>query len=112
VAATVGHDFAFYNLLSKKDELDFTPTLMLNMGSDKLTQTHTNRIFDRPALSRRKKSDFTNKFQLQSVAASFDFTYMVKKFFIQTILYLDYYLPETTENRFSTIFSVNAGFSF
>ena len=112
VAPTVGHDFAFYNIFSKKDELDFIPTLMLNMGSDKLTQTHTNKIFDRPALSSRKKSDYTNKFQFQSVAASFDFTYLVKKFFIQTILYLDYYLPETTENRFSAIFSVNAGFSF
>ncbi len=112
VAATVGHDFAFHNIVSKKDELDFIPTLMLNMGSDKLTQTHTNKIFDRPAFSKRKKSDYSNKFQFQSVAASFDLTYVVKKFFIQPILYLDYYLPETTENRFSAIFSVNAGFSF
>ena len=96
----------------KKDELDFIPTLILNMGSDRLTQTHTNRIFDRPALSSRKKSDFSNKFQVQSIAASLDFTYMVKKFFIQPIVYFDYYLPETTENRFSAIFSVAAGFSF
>lgn len=112
VTATVGHDFYFYNLFSKKDELDFIPTLMLNMGSDKLSQTHTNRIFDRPAFSKRKKSEYSNKFQLQSVAASFDFTYMIKKFFIQPVLYLDYYLPETTENRFSAVFSVSAGISF
>ena len=112
LSANVGHDFAFYNVLSKKDELDFIPTLILNMGSDKLTQTHTNKIFDRPALSSRKKSEFSNKFQMQSVAASLDFTYMVKKFFIQPIVYLDYYLPETTEKRFSAIFSVNVGFSF
>lgn len=112
VSATIAHDFYFYNVFSKKDELDFIPTLMLNMGSDKLSQTHTNRIFDRPAFSKRKKSDYSNKFQVQSVAASFDFTYMVKKFFIQPVLYLDYYLPETTENRFSAIFSVTAGFSF
>ena len=112
VAPTVSHDFAFYNLLSKKDELDFTPTLMLNMGSDKLTQTHTNQVFDRTAFSKRKKSDYSNKFQVQSVAASFDFKYMVKKFFIQPVFYLDYYLPQTTENRFSAIFSLNVGFSF
>jgi hypothetical protein len=112
VSANVGHDFAFYNVFSKKDELDFVPTLMLNMGSDKLTQTHTNKIFDRPALSKRKKSEFNNKFQLQSVAASLDFTFMIRKFFIQPIVYFDYYLPETEENRFSTIFSMNAGFSF
>jgi hypothetical protein len=112
VAASVGHDFAFYNVFSKKDELDFIPTLILNMGSDKLTQTHTNKVFDRPAFSKQKKSDYTNKFQLQSVAASFDFTFMIKKFFLQPIVYFDYYLPETTENRFSTIFSVTAGVSF
>ena len=112
LSANVGHDFAFYNVLSKKDELDFVPTLILNMGSDKLTQTHTNKIFDRPALSKRKKSEFSNKFQLQSVAASLDFTFMIKKFFIQPIVYFDYYLPETTYNRFSTVFSVTSGFSF
>ena len=111
-SATVGHDFAFYNLLSKKDELDFIPTLILNMGSDKLSTTRTDAIFNRPAFSSRKKSEFSNKFQIQSVAASLDFTYMVKKFFIQSIFYFDYYLPETTENRFSAIFSVSAGFSF
>lgn len=111
-AATVGHDFAFYNVFSKRDEFDFIPTLILNMGSDKLSQTHTNKVFDRPALSSRKKSEFSNKFQLQSVAASLDFTYMIRKFFIQPIVYFDYYLPETTENRFSAIFSVTAGFSF
>jgi hypothetical protein len=112
VSATVGHDFAFYNVFSKKDELDFIPTLILNMGSDKLTQTHTNKIFDRPAFSSRKKSDYSNKFQLQSVAASLDFTFMIKKFFIQPVVYFDYYLPETSENRFSTVFSVTVGFSF
>lgn len=112
VATGVGHDFAFYNLFSKKDELDFILSLILNMGSDKLTQTHTNKVFDRPAFSSRKKSDYANKFQLQSVAASLDFTFMIKNFFIQPIVYFDYYLPETTENRFSTIFSVTAGISF
>lgn len=111
-SATVAHDFAFYNLLSEKDELDFVPTLILNMGSDKLTQTRTNQIYSRPAFSSRKKADFTNKFQMQSVAASLDFTYMVKRFFIQSLFYFDYYLPETTENRFSAIFSLSAGFSF
>ena len=112
VAATVGHDFAFHNVFSKKDELDFIPTMILNMGSDKLTQTHTNKRFDRPAFSSRKKSDYSNKFQIQSVAASLDFTFKIKKFFIQPVVYFDYYLPETTENRFSTIFSVTTGFSF
>jgi hypothetical protein len=112
ISASVGHDFTFYKLFSKNDELDFTPALILNMGSDKLTQTHTNRIFNSRALSRRKKTDYSNKFQMQSVAASAQLTYMYKKFFIDTNLYADYYLPETTENRLSFVFALTAGFSF
>lgn len=112
VSATVGHEFIFYNKFTKNDELDFVPTLMLNMGSDQLTQIHTNKRFNRRLLSKRKKREYSNKFQVQSVAASFNFTYMVKRFFIEPVIYFDYYLPETTENRFSSIFSVNAGFSF
>ena len=112
VSASVGHDFAFYKVFSKNDELDFVPSLLLNFGSDKLTQTHTNRAFNRPALSRRKKTNYSNKFEVQSVAASVQLTYMIKKFFIDTNLYADYYLPETTENRLSFVFSLTAGFSF
>jgi hypothetical protein len=112
VSASVGHDFAFYKLFSKNDELDFTPSLLFNLGSDKLTQTHTNKIFDRPAFSSRKRTDYNNKFQVQSVAASVQLTYMIKKFFIDTNLYADYYLPETTENRLSFVFALTAGFSF
>jgi hypothetical protein len=111
-SANIEHDFAFYKIFSKNDELDFVPSLILNFCSDKLTQTHTNKIFDRPALSSRKKSDFSNKFQIQSVAASFDLTYLLGKFFLQPNLYLDYYLPETAEKRFAVIFSVTAGISF
>ena len=37
----------FIMLFSKDDELDFIPSLIVNFGSDKLTQTHTNKIFDR-----------------------------------------------------------------
>jgi hypothetical protein len=107
------HNFSFYKLFSKEDGLEFTPALIINCGSDKNVQTHTNKIFDRvKRLNAVKKVEANNKFQLQSVAASFDFTYSVGKFFLQPSLYLDYYLPETSGQRLSTIFSVNAGFSF
>lgn len=111
-SANVGHDFTFYKVFSKNDELDLVPSLMVNFGSDKLTQTHLNRVFNRPALNARKKSDFSNKFQVQSVAASVNLTYMTGKFFMETNFYADYYLPETTEQRFSFIFSIAAGISF
>ncbi len=112
-SASVEHDFSFYTVFSKNDEMDFIPSLIVNFGSDKLTQTHTNKIFDRISkLSTIKKVESNNKFQVQSVAASFDLTYRIGKFFLQPNLYLDYYLPETTSQRLSTIFSVTTGFTF
>jgi hypothetical protein len=118
VSASVGHEFSFLKIFSKNDELDFSPSLLLNFGSDKLTTTHTNKtkypnsILVKRLLEKRKKREVTNKFQAQSIAASFDFTYGVGKFFLQPNLYLDYYLPETTTKRCSAIFAVTAGFSF
>lgn len=112
VSGSVEHDFSFYKLFSKDDELDFVPSLIVNFGSDKLTQTHLNKVFNRQILSSRKRVEATNKFQLQSVAASFDFTYGIGKFFLQPNVYLDYYIPETTATRFAAIFSVTAGVSF
>jgi len=112
LSGNIQHDFAFYKIFSKNDELDFTPSLILNFGSDRLTQTHTNKIFDRAAFSSRKKSSFSNKFRVQSIAASFNFTYMIRKFFLQPNLYVDYYLPETTAQRLGLVFSVTAGVSF
>ncbi len=112
LSANIQHDFAFYKIFSRNDELDFTPSLILNSGSDRLSQTHTNKIFDRPAFSSKKKSSFSNKFQVQSIAASFNLTYMIKKFFLQPDLYVDYYLPETTAQRLGLVFSVTGGFSF
>ncbi len=111
-SANVEHDFSFYKLFDKDDELDFTPSLIMNLGSDKLTQTHTNKIFNRPAFSSRKKVEAANKFQLQSLALSLDFTYSIGKFFLQPNIYFDYYLPETTTKRLTTIYSVTAGLSF
>jgi len=114
---SIEHDFSFYTLFSKDDELDFIPSLMLNFGRDDLTQTqtHTNTV-NRPALkkllAKRKKNAPDNKFEMQSVAASFDFNYGVGKFFLQPDLYLDYYLPQTKSKRLSVIFSITAGLTF
>ncbi len=113
VSANIEHDFSIYKVFTEKDELDIVPSLIVNYGSDKNTQTHTNRIYDRiRGLSKVKKVDANNKFQLQSVALSLDLTYSVGKFFLQPNVYMDYYLPSTTGKRFSTIYSVTAGCSF
>jgi hypothetical protein len=99
-------------LFSKNDELDFIPSLIVNFGSDKYTQTHTNKLFSRPAFSKLKRVAGNSKFQMQSLAASLDCTYTVGKFYIQPVVYLDYYLLETTAQRLTVIYSFTAGLSF
>ncbi len=113
VSANIEHDFSLYNIFDKNDELDIVPSLIVNYGSDKYTQTHTNKMYDRlRALNKVKKVVADSKFQLQSVAMSLDLTYSIGKFFLQPNVYMDYYLPATTGKRLSTIYSVTTGFSF
>ena len=113
ISASAKHEFNFKKIFNKKDELGISPSLMINFGSDQLTQTHTNAIFDRyRKLNQIKRIEATNKFQVQSLALSFDVMYGLGKFFFQPNLYFDYYLPQTTMQRWSTIFSVTAGVSF
>jgi len=111
-SANIEHDFSFYTIFTKEDELDFVPSLILNFGNDKFSQLHTNKLFDRKGFSRFKKVNADEKFQIQSVAASVDFTYSVRKFFLQSNLYLDYYLPTTTSKRLSAIYIITAGITF
>ncbi len=109
----IEHDLYFHNVFSKNDELDIIPALAINAGSDKTTTTHTNKAFNNiKALSKRARAAATNKFQLQSVAASVDITFTVGKFSLQPNIYIDYYLPATTAKRLSGIYSLTAGFSF
>ncbi len=110
---TAEHTFEFEHVFNKKDGISIGPVIMLNAGSDKVNTTHTNKIFNRPNVpSSRKKTSQANKMQLQSVASSINVIYGIGNFYIQPNIYFDYYLPETTENRFSSIFSLTAGFSF
>lgn len=114
VTGGIEHDFNIYKVFSPKDELDIVPSVVLNAGTDALSSTHINQLYNRiKVLSRRKKTlDQNNKFQLQSLAGALDITYTIGKFFIQPGIYLDYYLPSTTGNRLTTVYSVAIGVSF
>ncbi len=115
-SVTVGieHDFSEYNLFSKNDELEINPSILINSGSDNISSTHTNKAYNNIiVLNRRKKFvSASNKFQLQSVAASLDMTYSIGKFYVQPSLYADYYLPSTTSKRLTAIYSLTVGLSF
>ncbi len=111
------HKWAFWELLSKKDGIQVQPTIMLNAGNQKWNTTHSSRLFNNfPRLATYLKRRFgdgsgSENFQLQSLGFAGNATYYFGKFYLQPKIYLDYYLPSTTENRLTSLFSVTAGFT-
>ena len=117
ITLSAEHTFEFENIFTQSDGLTISSIFMLNAGSDKFTENHTNNLFtNRPRLAARfsskKKIAQANKMQLQSIASSINITYGIGKFYVQPNVYFDYYLPETTGQRFSSIVSLTAGFTF
>ncbi len=118
VTLSASHTWTFWELISKKDGIRVLPTFMLNAGSQRSNTTHSNRLINRfPRISnyfKRKDCDScaTQNFQLQSLAFLTQLTYYYGKFYLQPQIYLDYYLPATTEKRLTPLFSVTAGVSF
>lgn len=112
------HKWDFYKLVSKKDAILLQPTLLLNAGSQKWNISHSSSLNNRiPLVQSYLKNRYGNgstsaSFTLQSMAFLAELTYYYGKFYCQPQLYLDYYLPSTTEKRLTTLFSVTAGFSF
>lgn len=115
---SAAHTWYFWELINKKDGLQIQPTFMLNAGSQKWNTVHSNRIFRNfPRLANYLKRRFgdgsgSEKFSLQSAAFAAKLTYYYGKFYLQPQIYLDYYLPTTTEKRLTSLFSVTAGISF
>ncbi len=117
VSVSATHKWSFWDLLNKKDALQIQPTILLNAGDQKWETTHSSRLFNKfPRLANILKRKFgdgsgSDNFQLQSLGLSTTVTYYFGKFYLQPKIYLDYYLPSTTEERLTSLFSVVAGFS-
>ena len=112
------HKWDFYTLLNKKDAIELQPSFLLNAGSQRWNISHSSSLNNRlPLVQNYLKRKFGNgsdseSFNLQSFAFLAEVTYYYGKFYFQPQLYLDYYLPSTTEKRLTSLFSVVAGFSF
>ncbi len=118
---SLAHDFEWSGIFGKDDAAGFTPSLMISLGADS-TETVSHSILQTPGgqnlirfLKRRKrlpKLQGKNSLQAQSVALSLDLNYSVGRFSVLPQLYLDYYLPETDEKRFTQTFTLSLGYSF
>ncbi len=120
LAGTVEHAFTFYNLFSTKDGLIFTPQLSLISGINTYKVYHTSSLENYKSFTKKQikrirhfqsQSD-NDKFDLQSLGLDLDVNYVIGKFYIEPEIYLDYYLPTITDNRFSHIYSLNIGITF
>ncbi|MEO7047883.1 MAG: hypothetical protein ABI091_21470, partial [Ferruginibacter sp.] len=110
----VQHEFDFYELINKNDELTITPQFLLNTGSSTFEEKHQNPFYTR-RLQKASGSKLLKKlgrlnqqtpFEIESLALSTDANYAIGKFSVDTQLYLDYYLPATKSKRFTSIYSV------
>lgn len=115
LTASATHEWDFEHLLFKKDALSIQPTFLLNAGSQHWNISHSSSLSKRrPIVQKALKARFgdgsgNESFTLQSIAFSGQFTYYIGKWYLQPQIYLDYYLPSTTYNRLTTLYSVVLG---
>ena len=118
MSLSVEHSFNFENIFSKKDGITITPAFLATANSENLTTTHSSNLNKkRPKIQTLLKSKFgtgssSAPLELQSIAFSLDASYSIGKFYLQPNFYVDYYLPSTTYNRLTTVFSITAGVTF
>ncbi len=116
VSAAIEHTFNFEHILHLNGEVSLIPQFLVIAGSQSFSSKHTNKNYD---FFLKKSTRFKSRtktaiepFNLQSLAFSLDVTYSTGKFFLSPNLYLDYYLPQTTDKKFTSVYSVSAGISF
>ncbi len=108
------HTFEFKNMISRDDEVQFTPSFMLNMSSSttQITRKSNFPIFNTPTGKRRLNRLLSNDFRVESIGLDLDLNYTLGSFVIEPDLYTDYYLQQTSDSRWSFLFTLNLGYIF
>jgi hypothetical protein len=117
VSATgsIERQFVLHHKIAKRTALIFTPSLLLNAGNNYFDVEHKNN-FAGVVRGRGRRQLFRNQsestnFELRSAGLNLFFNYNTKAFSVQPQLYLDYFLPSTSENRFTGLYSVSVEYS-
>lgn len=112
---SVGHDFEWDKIFKKGDGLLFTPSFIINFGSYKIDVDHKtnaplllNRLIKRGRLPKL----VTSEFRPESVGLNLDLGYSVGNFSFSPKLYLDYYLPESDTDKFTSTFNFSVSYIF
>ena len=114
--ASVSHNFEWNKVFGQNDGIVFSPSLEANFSSDSTeTISHTikKNLLRNLKLKRRiPKFQGKTSFEAQSLGLNLELAYTTGNFSIQPQIYLDYYLPATDQKRFTSVFSINFGYSF
>lgn len=126
---SVSHTFTGRGIVKTDDAIDFTPQLSLNAGYNKYTVTHKvttsipipdiplpkgvlKQLIQKNSRIRNFQEEGLPRFEIESIGLNLNLNYNIGKFDFDPQVYLDYYLPTTTENRFTQVFSFNVGYTF
>ena len=105
------HAFYWDGVISKNDYVDFTPSILLNAGNQKI-KTSTTSTNANPRVRNRKPlastATYKEKFALQSIGVALNTTYAIKNFFINTQIYIDQYIA-TSGNKPAAFFTLGVG---
>jgi hypothetical protein len=111
----VSHEFEWDEIFSKSDGITLTPSLLLNLGKSRQVLHHTTNAPNLLSFLNKKgrlpKLENT-KFQPESLGFSLNTSYGTGKFSVEPEMYIDYYLPKTTDNRWTDYFTVTFRYSF
>ena len=115
---SVSHIWSYENVFLHNDEIELQPSLVVNGSNQKLVFSHSgNSNSRRPVIQKLLKYAYSDgkereKFSVQSVAFMGSIAYGKGKFIMQPQLYLDYYLSETNNSRFSALYSFVISYAF
>lgn len=112
----VSHHFNRFELFNKKDMFTIVPSLVLNAGASKIDPSNkTNATLReiRYINSRGRMPKIqNNSFGAESIGINTDIAYTIAPLTIGANVYADYFLPQTTGKKITTVFTLNIGFSF
>ncbi len=123
------HNFGWNSVITKSDSISFTPVLLFNLGSSANTVTNNDNLLSalpsnytnaqvqavRTKLRQKIKKltrQQTFPFGAESIGLDLQASYLIGNFSIEPDIYLDYYLPQTSSNRFMQVFIVNFSYAF
>lgn len=112
-------DIDWYGVFGKKDNLTFTPVVLLNAGTQNFG-FNTSYSYNRTPLLRinsmpsNREISGNTQFALQSAGMVFRGSYLTGRFLLQTQVLFDYFLQDVQNagSKLNTVFSATAGISF